>query len=282
MKAPTSERLEFDDAGFITEWSRELARGKIRFAAGLTLPFDASVADADDFLVGDRVHVRRTEGRVTAVRPMRPQHGGDSALLDVRLAPAGVFCLEKALTGEQVQRLGANLAAYGHVASIDVYPLFVSMTGWQTALEQGAAWRAFEERLAVTLDGMFDYAAVMRSIHEGLLGDSGRVEATVLGLQRLGVPQRPVARLFAVKATRLMAWGEVPPDRETRFWDAFPTLPGWVGWRDGFAHWFSGPLAWPYLWFKRTTDGIDLNGVLSIEQWRSWLAGFETLLDSAK
>jgi hypothetical protein len=264
--------------GTIVEWSRELARGRVQFYAGITRPFDASIADADDFFIGERVRLWLRAERVTAVAPM-PEQALRSARLEVRLAPAGIFRLERPLTNEQVERLGERLNGLGNIATLDLYPSFICMTGWQTAIDQGAPWRAFEERLAASLDGLFGYGASMRALGEALVGETRAVAALVAQLERHHVPPRPVQRMFSVVATRPVAWEAVPSELEGRFRDTFREMPGWVGWRDGVAHWFIGEFAWPFLTVSRTAEGLEVKGILGVDDWQAWLRSFEPRLD---
>ena len=64
-------------AWWITEWSRERGRGRIKGTLADPIAFDASVALVDDFKIGEQVHVeleRHGDGwRVTKIAPDDPR-----------------------------------------------------------------------------------------------------------------------------------------------------------------------------------------------------------------
>lgn len=263
----------------ILEWSRELARGKVFRAGGPTVPFDASIADVDDFRVGERVIVSLSYGRVTAVRHA-VEHPADVGRLAVSVAPAGIFRFDEQSPAE-LRRLGESLqaASLGDGASLDLYPSFVCMSGWDTALGQGDSWRAFEVKLFAALDEHFGHAAKMNSLQQALIGDFEQVQAAVKTLEQHGPPTRSFARLFVIDAKAPVTWDEVSAERESNFQKGLGRLPFWVGWKDGLPHWFlDGNLAWPHLTAKRTVDGIHLTGVVNMADWEQWRSLFEPML----
>ena len=266
------------DIATILEWSREQARGKLLHPQHGELSFDASVMDADDLGTGESVAVNVIERRVTVLHRLSASPIVPSGV-EVLVMPAGVFHLDTQ-TSEQRQRLGEALGAatFGHDATIDFYPSFIAVEGFETALTNSTTWHEVESRLAAFLDHYFGFDQELAAVCQGILGDLRQVQATVDKLERQGAPKRPFDRLFAVSARHSVDWSAVTSVDDDAFTEALAGLPGWFDFVNGTPHWYgSGEGLYPRLWAVRDESELRVGGMVPLPVWEEWFAAFEPL-----